>query len=487
LRYKNKQILASLALGIILLFGIFSTAITSPPSYLYAQQQQQQQLQNGATTPSSLTAVGVKITSPARGQQVPVGSLTISGTSKNNANSNDCTVYAIWDHLKPYQKVEPTGPSGTDDYSNWTFTYTSTYHLITNGTNQLTAKISCLASPSSSTTVSSSNLTKWYSINVTGMPINQTSNTASIAASSNITTTAEQPLSPSLLIPLPVPSTTVDTDSNSGGHNRGGSSKGGGGDGDGGNNNKELSISIKVDKDPIVRGNDQTITVTVSDAKSHEKIGGASVEGSVKYVTSHKEPLSGSTYNDGYYEYTWRISGNAKPGTFTVKVDVSADGYKSGSETADFKVIKAPSSNQSSLSNKKVVPDITASDKDSDKDNPDNNNDTTTTTTSDGVDNSIGTNPNPVTDENNDKIVDNSKDNDGSKPDNPPVTHTTDDQNNNLAHDENKKDGDKDKDKSKSPLHDGDDNKKKEIKKKEKNKDVKPKVKIKNPKKKIKP
>jgi hypothetical protein len=192
LRYNNnKQLFASLVLGIIiLLFGIFSTAITSPSSYLSAQQQQQQ-MQNGTTTTtSSATSVGigVKITSPARDQQVPVGSLKISGTSTDNATSNDCTVYALWDDLKPYQKVEPTGPSGTDDYSNWTFTYTSAYHLITNGTNQLTAKISCLASPSSSSTTtvgssSSSNLTKWYSINVTGMPINQTSNTAPTAAS----------------------------------------------------------------------------------------------------------------------------------------------------------------------------------------------------------------------------------------------------------------------------------------------------------------
>jgi hypothetical protein len=177
-------------------------------------------MQNGATTPSSTSAIGVKITSPTKGQQVPVGSLTISGTSKDNANSNDCTVYAIWDHLKPYQKVKPTGPGGTDDYSNWTFTYTSAYRLITNGTNELTAKISCLASPSSSTTIgSSSNLTRWYSINVTGMPINQTSNTAPTAASSNITTTSEQPLSPPLLLPLPLSSTTVDRDSNSGRHN----------------------------------------------------------------------------------------------------------------------------------------------------------------------------------------------------------------------------------------------------------------------------
>jgi hypothetical protein len=162
LRYNNNnKLLASLVLGIILLFAIFSTAITSPSSYLYAQQQQQQQqLQNGTTT-SATSAIGVKITSPARDQQVPVGSLKISGTSKENATSNDCTVYALWDDLKPYQKVEPTGPSGQSDYSNWTFTYTKNYHLISPGINELTAKITCLANPS--------NITKFYSVNVTGV------------------------------------------------------------------------------------------------------------------------------------------------------------------------------------------------------------------------------------------------------------------------------------------------------------------------------
>ena len=214
LRHYNKRVTVSLALGLTLLLAIFST--TSSPSYLYAQQQQQQ-LQNGATTS---TAVGVKITSPARGQQVPVGSLTISGTSKVTVNSNDCTVYAIWDHLKPYQKVKPTGLGGTDDYSNWAFTYTSAYHLITNGTNQLTAKISCLASPSSSTTTagsSSSNLTKWYSINVTGVQveataaINQTNNNINAPT----TTTGNSYASTPLLLPLPSTKYKSETDNTS--------------------------------------------------------------------------------------------------------------------------------------------------------------------------------------------------------------------------------------------------------------------------------
>ncbi|MBD0361103.1 MAG: hypothetical protein ICV56_10380, partial [Nitrososphaeraceae archaeon] len=37
--------------------------------------------------------IGVKIISPITGQQVPVGELTISGTSTDNSTT-DCTVYA---------------------------------------------------------------------------------------------------------------------------------------------------------------------------------------------------------------------------------------------------------------------------------------------------------------------------------------------------------------------------------------------------------
>jgi hypothetical protein len=215
LRYK--QLTVYIVLGITIL--LFASSITaSPLSFLYAQQQQL--TQNTTPTTSATSAIGVKIISPARGQQVPVGSLTISGTSKDNTNS-DCTVYAIWDHLKPYQKVEPTGIGGIDDYSNWTFTYTAAYHLITNGTNQLTAKISCLASPSSATTTavssSSTNLTKWYSINVTGITsrVNQTKTPVPIATittnntninSTNTTTsaTASTPSTTPSLLPFPV-------------------------------------------------------------------------------------------------------------------------------------------------------------------------------------------------------------------------------------------------------------------------------------------
>jgi hypothetical protein len=68
--------------------------------------------------------------------------------------------------------------------------------------------------------------------------------------------------------------------------------------GDGGGNGQlhDLTISISFAKDPIVRGNIQTITTTVSDAESNEKIQGAIVKASVKYASGkHTEELGSKT------------------------------------------------------------------------------------------------------------------------------------------------------------------------------------------------
>src|SRR5215216_7635225 len=111
----------------IILSGIWSNDIFADAAYA--------QLSNTVIS-------DVNITSPARGQQVPVGELTISGTSADNVTTN-CQVDVDWNNQKPYQKTLATGPGGVNDYSNWTFTYTKDYQLITNGTNELTAKLSC--------------------------------------------------------------------------------------------------------------------------------------------------------------------------------------------------------------------------------------------------------------------------------------------------------------------------------------------------------
>ena len=121
------------------------------------QQQPSQQQQK----PSPI--ISVKITSPSTGQQVPAGELTISGRSTDNTTS-DCTVYADWNNTKPFQKATPTGPGGVDDYSTWAFTYTYKYHLITNGTNNLTSKLSCINNNGAA-----ANITKSYSVNAIGI------------------------------------------------------------------------------------------------------------------------------------------------------------------------------------------------------------------------------------------------------------------------------------------------------------------------------
>src|SRR5918999_3571397 len=166
---------SKLTKGLTVLFALGVTLIiySAVPDYynalhVQAQVQQQQQL------PSPI--IGVKITSPSTGQQVPAGELTISGTSTDNATT-DCTVYADWNNTKPFQTAIATGPAGVNDYSKWTFTYTDDYHLITNGTNNLTSKLSCI---DDSTGSSTANLTKNYSVNVIG--IATTNNTADVSS-----------------------------------------------------------------------------------------------------------------------------------------------------------------------------------------------------------------------------------------------------------------------------------------------------------------
>ena len=117
------------------------------------------------------TAMFVTIESHEKDQYAPIGPLTISGASSDDIET-DCEVYIDWNDLKPFQKAKPKSSisdgSGSqsqsvrNDYSNWTFTFAKEYHEIVQGTNELTAKLDCLAYPN--------NYTKFSSINITGAP-----------------------------------------------------------------------------------------------------------------------------------------------------------------------------------------------------------------------------------------------------------------------------------------------------------------------------
>ena len=116
---------------------------------------------------------GVKINYPIANQEVPVGRLNVSGSSSDTA-SEDCNVFVDLNDVKPFQNATATGLGGESDYSNWTFTYTEKYRLITEGKNELTAKLTCngndLANNNGTSNIASEK-SKWYSINVTGIAV----------------------------------------------------------------------------------------------------------------------------------------------------------------------------------------------------------------------------------------------------------------------------------------------------------------------------
>ena len=49
----------------------------------------------------SAYGISIKIDAPVSNQQVPVGELTINGTSSDNSSAQ-CQVYVDWNNLKPY-------------------------------------------------------------------------------------------------------------------------------------------------------------------------------------------------------------------------------------------------------------------------------------------------------------------------------------------------------------------------------------------------
>lgn len=112
-------------------------------------------------SPSKLHAI--RITSPVRGQDVPVGkTLLVSGisTTGNATASSNCHVSIIVNGIKPYQNASGIGPKGQNDYSKWTFLLIPKYTTIKQGANKITSKFSC---------GNNANLVSYYGLNVTGV------------------------------------------------------------------------------------------------------------------------------------------------------------------------------------------------------------------------------------------------------------------------------------------------------------------------------
>jgi hypothetical protein len=206
-------------------------------------------------------AISINILSPLSNQQVPVGELTISGSSSDNSTAQ-CQVYVDWNNLKPYQLATPKGSNGSGDFSSWSYTYTSKYHLIQTGLNDLTSKITCLVPPSGPT------VTKWYSINVTGStspnqsssvqlplptantnaPASSDTQTSSPQSETSINTTNTSPQSETSINTTntsPQSETSINTTNTS--------------------NSDKIMLNLGVEENPIQAGDRQTVTVTASD------------------------------------------------------------------------------------------------------------------------------------------------------------------------------------------------------------------------------
>lgn len=244
-------------------------------------------------------AISIKIDSPPGNQQVPVGELTISGTSSDNSTAQ-CQVYVDWNSLKPYQLATPTGANGSGDFSKWTYTYNSNYHLIQTGLNDLTSKITCLVPPAGPT------VTKWFSINVTGITSsNQSSNVQLPLPTANTQTpTSSNKQTSSFQSESSVNATNI-------------------------SNSDKINLELNVEQNPISSGERQTIAVTASDPQTGNTLDHVFLRLTIKDPTGNL--VKDYTDNDGELSPSFRVS-DIK-GTYSVLASASQAGNETTKST----------------------------------------------------------------------------------------------------------------------------------------------------------
>jgi hypothetical protein len=261
----------------------------------------------------SVYAISIKIESPLSNQKVPVGQLTISGTSSDNSSAQ-CQVYLDWNNLKPYQLATPTGSNGSADFSKWSFTYTSKYHLIQTGLNDLTSKITCLIPPAGPT------VTKWYSINVTGATTsNQSSNVQLPLPTANTQTPASNTQTPAsnnqtsasnTQTPAPQSGASVDTTNTS--------------------NSNKINLEINVETNPIPAGDRQKVAVTASDPQTGNTLDRVFVRLTIKDPSGNV--VKDYTDTDGELSPSFRLDKDIT-GTYSVLASASQAGIKTTKST----------------------------------------------------------------------------------------------------------------------------------------------------------
>jgi hypothetical protein len=265
--------------------------------------------------PQLVSNESVKIVSPTEGQQVPIGEELIASGESSDDISKDCTVSIIANNIKPYQNAYPTGASGLGDYSKWSFTLSSNYTDILEGRNRITAKLSCPES------------TKWYSVNAIGVRTGEESTNVSsnftpsvlsaINETGKLTPQQEQQMSST---PPPSPAASSQPAAS-------------------GENTKTMSVIFDILNNPVSRGSDQNITITVSDAALNESIPGATITGKLLYPgDNYVKDFTGTTDPNGQFAYHWTIGKNGDAGELTIEAQIVASGYESQQARSAFQI-----------------------------------------------------------------------------------------------------------------------------------------------------
>ena len=251
-------------------------------------------------------AAGVKILSPGSGKQIPVGNLTIFGISTDNEKS-DCTVSVDWNNQKPFQKAKATGPYGEDDYSSWTYTYSTSYHTIEKGLNDLTSKLECLEN--------SKVTTKWHSINVSGVVTNDSNLSSDLVFHDplgilpQLNSISTKPSADTSVI-----SSNVTTLAPS-----------------------KLFANMELSKKVLVPGEIQNFTIKISDSNS-QQVAAANIGVKIMQGTKILNEYNGTSDTSGMFTQSWNLNSDIPSGKYDVLVSASADGYVPASLAGSFQV-----------------------------------------------------------------------------------------------------------------------------------------------------
>ena len=346
---------------------------------------------NFAAAQQSTKSIGIKITSPIKGQLIPLpnNDLKISGIAAHNG-SLTCNVYIIVNDIKPYQKALPTGGhNDIKDYSTWIYNLVPSYTTIKTGTNKITSKLACQGN---NTKTGNNSLTQYYGINVTGTADSLKNPSNSNMSNNNFNNykkqtsiekenvpisndrikrvgsayTNSQPvtlLSTAGILSLSTPrvdkhsdlTTRLTTKTGDINLNNNGSTesakeqsntsavdktqKTSFGSNHSNNNTKSLSVSMHLAKGPIHVGNSENLTVAVTDSNSTHAILGAAILGKIVNPSGVSKKLEGTTDGKGKVLYSWQISGENTSGKYKVLMEASAPGYENNSVSKTFTVL----------------------------------------------------------------------------------------------------------------------------------------------------